>query len=82
MLTVLGRVVNFEACCQWAILSVQISRLVTLPYYLNILYVQKYSYPSVSKVHAGSFCVSAMHRTLVVKRTEMNLSECVYKTNA
>ena len=29
----LGRVVRFEACCQWALLSVQISRLVTLPYY-------------------------------------------------
>ena len=30
-LTALGRVVSFEACCQWALLSVQITRLVTLP---------------------------------------------------
>ena len=26
--------------------------------------VQKYIYPSVSKVHAGSFCVSVIHQTL------------------
>ena len=32
-ITALGRVVSFEACCQWALLSVQITRLVTLPYY-------------------------------------------------
>ena len=28
-----GKVVSFEACCQWALLSVQITRPVTLPYY-------------------------------------------------
>ena len=28
----LGTVVRFEACCQWALLSM-LSRLVTLPYY-------------------------------------------------
>ena len=33
-LTALGRAVSFEACCQWVLLSVQITRLVTLPYYL------------------------------------------------
>ena len=33
-LTALGRAVSSEACCQWAILSVQLTRLVTLPYYL------------------------------------------------
>ena len=32
-LIALGRVVSFEARCQWALLSVQITRLVTLPYY-------------------------------------------------
>ena len=31
--TALGWIVNFEACCQWALFSVQITRLVTLPYY-------------------------------------------------
>ena len=30
-LTVLGRVVSIEACCQWVLVSVQITRLVTLP---------------------------------------------------
>ena len=35
-LTALGRAVNFEACCQWARLSVQIVRLVTLPYYSSV----------------------------------------------
>ena len=29
-LTAFGRVVSFEACCQWALLSVSITRLVTL----------------------------------------------------
>ena len=29
----LGRVERFEACCQWVLLSVQIIRWVTLPYY-------------------------------------------------
>ena len=33
-LTALGRAVSFEACCQWALLSVQITRLVTLRCYL------------------------------------------------
>ena len=32
-LAALGRVVHFEACCQWVVLSVQITRLLTLPYY-------------------------------------------------
>ena len=32
-LTVLShRVVSFEACCEWALLSVQLARPVTLPY--------------------------------------------------
>ena len=33
-LTALGRAVNFEACCQWALLSVKITTLVTLSNYL------------------------------------------------
>ena len=48
----------FEACCQWALLNVQIITL------LFPLTVQKYMYPPVSKVHAGSFHVSVIHRTL------------------
>ena len=28
------RAVSFEACCQWALLHAQITRLATLPYYL------------------------------------------------
>ena len=32
MFGALGRVIHFEACCQWALLSVQITGLVTLPY--------------------------------------------------
>ena len=35
MLGAPGRVESLEACCQWALLSVQITRLVTLPYYYN-----------------------------------------------
>ena len=48
-LSTLGRAVSFEACCQRALLSVQVTRLVTLPY-LNLPF-QKYMHPSVSKVH-------------------------------
>ena len=33
MLGALGMVASVEACCQWALLSVQITRLVPLPYY-------------------------------------------------
>ena len=56
-LTALGRVASFEACCQWPLLSVQITRLGT--HYLTLKFtVQEYIYPPVSKVHAGSFCVS------------------------
>ena len=35
MLSALSRVESFEACCQWALLSVQRTRLVTLPYYCS-----------------------------------------------
>ena len=31
-LTALGRVVSFEVCCQWAVLGVPITGLVTLAY--------------------------------------------------
>ena len=58
----LRSVVSFEAFCQWALLSVHITRLVTLPYYY-IYRVQKYIYPSGSKVLAGSFRVSVIHRS-------------------
>ena len=37
-LTALGRVVGFEACCQWALLSEQITRPVTLTLLFNLLY--------------------------------------------
>ena len=49
---------SFKACCQWALLNVQ---RITLLLTFN---VQKYIYPPVSKDHAGSFCVSVIHRTL------------------
>ena len=49
---------GFEACCQWALLTVQI---VTSLFHFT---VQKYMYPPVSKVHAGSFRVFVIHRTL------------------
>ena len=39
---------SFEACCQWALLNVHIITL------LFPFTVQKYIYPPVSKVHAGS----------------------------
>ena len=39
-----------------------ITRLVTLPY--SITFLQTYMYPSVSKVHADTFNVSVIHRTL------------------
>ena len=48
MLGVLGRVVSFETCCQWALLSVQIFRLFKFT-------VQNDIYPSVSKVRLGHF---------------------------
>ena len=60
MLGVLGKVVSFEACCQWGLLTVQITR----HYLLFKLTVQKYIDPSVSDVHAGSFPVSVIHQTL------------------
>ena len=47
------RAESFEACCQRALLNVQIITL------LFTFTVQKYIYPPVSKVHAGSFLVSA-----------------------
>ena len=48
--TALGRVVSFEACCQWTLHSVKITRLVTLPTLKCT--IQEYIYPSVSKVSA------------------------------
>ena len=32
-LATFGRVVSFEVCCQWALLSVQITRLLTLGFH-------------------------------------------------
>ena len=56
-LTALGRVVSFETCCKWALLGVQIARLVT-HYPTTKFTVQKYIiYLSVTKAHTGSFCV-------------------------
>ena len=52
------RAESFEACCQRALLNVQISTL------LFTLTLHKYTYPLVSKVHAGSLRVSVIHRTL------------------
>ena len=49
---------SFEACCRWALLNVQIITL------LFPSTVQKYIYSPVSKVHAGSYRVSVIHRTL------------------
>ena len=46
------RAESFEACCQRALLSVQITTL------LFPFPVQKYVYPPVSKVHSGSHHVS------------------------
>ena len=51
------RAESFEACCQWALLDVQIITL------LFTFTEKKYTYPSVSKVYAGSFRVSVIHRT-------------------
>ena len=48
----------FEACCQWALLNVQIMTL------LFTFTVQKYMHPPVTKVHAGSLHVSVIHQTL------------------
>ena len=52
MLGVFSKVVSFEACCQLVLLSVQITR-----HYPTVLKctVQKYIYPSVSKVLLGLF---------------------------
>ena len=58
MLGALGRVVTFETCCEWELLSVQIATL------LFQFTVPKYIYPYVSKVHAGSFRVCIINRTL------------------
>ena len=52
------RAESVEACCQWALLNVQI----IAP--LFPFTVQKYMYPPVSRVAAGSFRVSVIHRTL------------------
>ena len=47
-----GQWLSFEPCCQWALLGVQINRLVTiqhaLPHLLNLLYIHKYIYPTAS----------------------------------
>ena len=61
MLGALGRVVSFEACRQWELLSVQNTLETTL---LFTFTVQKYSYPSVSKAHARCFRVCVIHQTL------------------
>ena len=55
---------SFEAHCQWTLHSVQITRLVTLHYLLNLLHRSTCLHPSVSKVHAGSFPVYVIQRTL------------------
>ena len=70
-------VVRFEACCQWALLSVQITRLLTsdTTLLLNLLYISMY--PSVSKVHVGSLCVSVIHQTLSLTWTTGSLA-CVH----
>ena len=62
MLCALGRVVSFAACCQSCYLACK-SLDTTLLFKIT---VQKlvYMYPSVSKVHAGSFRFSVSHRTL------------------
>ena len=52
------RAESFETCCQWVLVNVQIITL------LFTFTVQKYIYPPVSKVHAGSFRVSVIHQTL------------------
>ena len=59
LLGALGRVVSFEACCQWALLRAQITTLL-----FELMYRSTYMYPSASKVHAGSVRVSVIHRTL------------------
>ena len=61
----LGRVGGFEAQCQRALLSVQITRHYTQLVLLLVKFtVLKYIYSSVSKVHAGSFRVSVIDRNL------------------
>ena len=57
----LGSVVSFEACCQWALLNVQITRHYPT---INIYCIEVQFYPSVSNVHAGFFHVSIIHRTV------------------
>ena len=52
------RAQSFEACSQCALLNVQIISL------LFPFTVQKYMYLPVSKMHAGSFRVSVIHRIL------------------
>ena len=53
------RAESFEACCQWALLNVQIIAL------LFPLTVQQYIYPPVSKVHAGSLTWTTWSLTCV-----------------
>ena len=50
------RAESFETGCHWAVLNLQIITL------LFTFTVQKYTYPPVSKVHAGSFRISVIHR--------------------
>ena len=52
------RAESFEACCQSELLNVRIIAL------LCPFTIQKHIYPPVSKVQAGSFRVSVIHRTL------------------
>ena len=54
-----GREVSFEACCQWALLNVQITR-----HYPTIYIYSTEVHLSICKVHVGSFRVSVIHRTL------------------
>ena len=85
MLGALGRVVSLEACCQWALLSVQITRhYTTLQFKFT---VKKYMYPSVSKVHAGSVRVPVIHRTLTLTKGSLSayviilISVCILYTH-
>ena len=76
-LTALGRVVSFDAWCQWALLSVHMT--VTLPYYKFT--VQKYIYPSVSKEHTGCFRNprnSDMDYRIINVRTWWFLCVCIH----
>ena len=64
MLGALGSVViSVEAFCQWALLSVQIIRhFPTIYIFCTEVHL---SFCTVSKVHAGSFRASVIHRTLI-----------------